>query len=253
MHSFLKQKASEFLEKINIFILDLLFPIRCVLCGKEEKWVCKSCLTKISLKNDHVCPVCERMITPGGLTCHSCKRKNPLSGMAVAASYKDQAVSKLVHFFKYRFVSDLHVPLGTLLVQALQKTEFHVPDLIVPIPLHPRRLRWRGFNQSALLGKYLSEKLLAGMQIPFSDCILERIRYTLPQMGIKDFLRRKSNIKKAFAVRDKSAVKNKVILLVDDIATTGSTIFECARALKDAGAKEIYAIVVARQEIKNNR
>jgi predicted amidophosphoribosyltransferase len=66
-------------------------------------------------------------------------------------------------------------------------------------------------------------------------------------------LRRKSNIKKAFAVRDKSAVKNKVILLVDDIATTGSTIFECARALKDAGAKEIYAIVVARQEIKNNR
>ncbi len=123
--------------------------------------------------------------------------------------------------------------------------------LIVPIPLHRRRLRWRGFNQSTL-GKYLSKNFSPACRSLFRTAYW-KIRYTLPQMGIKDFLRRKSNIKKAFAVRDKSAVKNKVILLVDDIATTGSTIFECARALKDAGAKEIYAIVVARQEIKNNR
>lgn len=253
MSLFHKPKASGLLKKISIFTLDILFPIRCVLCRKEGAWVCHSCFSKIRTKDQQLCPICERMITPGGYVCHSCKRKSPLSGMIVATSYGDSSVSKLIHFFKYRFASDLHAALGEILLRVIHKSEIPIPDLIVPIPLHSRRLRWRGFNQSALLGKYLAEKLLPNMPIIFSENILKRTRYTPPQMKIKDFSRRKSNIKNAFAVRNESEVKGKTILLVDDIATTGSTIFECARVIKDAGAREVYAAVIARQESKTDR
>lgn len=245
------------IEKIQRFILDTIFPVRCVSCKKEGSWICKDCFAQIKTNNEQVCGICEKMITPDGRTCLSCKKPTRkksagayLDGFVVASSYSQKTISKAVHIFKYRFVSDLHRQLGDLMVEVLSKTNFPLPDLIVPVPLHPRRLRWRGFNQSALLADRIASELLIGTKMTISEKILMRNRHTTPQMSIKDFSSRKENTSGAFSVLNTENIQGKSILLVDDIATTGSTIFECAKTLKEAGAKEVFAAVIARQETK---
>jgi ComF family protein len=247
------------IKKIHKLILNILFPIHCIACKKEGLWLCESCQRQIKIQDEHRCPVCEKMLTPDGRTCLACKNlayrqagKNALDGLIVASSYLQFPIAKAVHLLKYRFISELHIPLGNLLVRVLQKTETPLPDLILPVPLHKRRLRWRGFNQSALLAKHLASNLLTQNDILFAENILLRNRHTTPQMGIKDYKSRKLNITGAFSVMLDSNLKNKTILLVDDIATTGSTLFECAKVLKAAGAQEVFAIVIARQETKTN-
>jgi len=243
------QDLSTVFNKVRKLALDVLFPIRCIGCQKENFWLCDTCLTHVTIQTEHVCGVCEKMITPDGRTCHSCKKKNMLDGLIVATSYANSFVSHAIHLYKYRFVPDLHTSLGNLLVKAFQKTDIPLPDIIIPIPLHPRRLRWRGFNQSFLLARHLSKKLLPQFEIPLKECLV-RNRYTSPQMEIKNYHSRKQNLAGAFSMAEKEDVKNKTVLLVDDVATTGSTISECAKVLKKAGAKEVFAIVIARQEIK---
>jgi len=242
------QVLSKVFYKIRKLALDTLFPISCIQCQKEGVWLCDACFSSIIIQNEHVCGVCEKMITPDGRTCHACKKKNALDGLIVTTSYTSSFISRAIHFYKYRFVSDLHVSLANLLVKAFRKTDVPLPDIIIPIPLHTRRLRWRGFNQSFLLARHLSTNLLPQFEIPLKECLV-RNRYTSPQMEIKDYHSRKQNLADAFSMAAKEKVKNKTILLVDDVATTGSTIFECAKVLKKAGAKEVFAIVVARQEM----
>ena len=266
-------------NKIKDFALDILFPIACLSCGKQNAWLCEECLGKIPLKQEQVCPICEKNITPGGRVCFLCRKKLFLDGMLVAASYKDNFISSAVHYFKYRFAQDLHTPLGGILTKALNDSGLPLPDLIIPVPLHRRRLRWRGFNQSELLANYISENLTPGFPIPVFNNLLIRKKYTRPQMKIKSYSRRQKNIENAFAINTNSknklrqiscysnnnvvieksiisgflnnkSLNNKRVLLVDDVATTGSTLFECARVLKSAGASEVFAAVIARQENK---
>lgn len=239
-----------YFQKLNNFILNILFPIRCISCSKHGEWFCEKCFLQIKLPNEHVCGICEKMITPDGRTCQACKKKSSLDGLLTCASYKQDSISRAVHFFKYRFINDLHVPLGNLMVNVMQKTDIPLPNLILPIPLHKRRLRWRGFNQSFLLAKKISEKLLPGTTLQIDENILIRKKYTTPQMSIKDYKHRQQNLSGAFLVLNEKQIRNKIILLVDDIATTGSTILECSKVLKNAGAKEVFAIVIARQESK---
>jgi len=248
----LSKKLPTIFSQANKLILNTLFPVCCVSCGKEGRWICERCLSRIPLRIEHVCGVCEKAITPDGRTCLSCKKKNALDGLVIATSYKNSSVARAVHLYKYRFVPDLHIELGDLIIKALQKTDIPLADIIIPIPLHPKRLRWRGFNQSALLAKHIAANLLPQSQLVLGENILIRNRYTPPQMGIDDYKARQQNIEGAFGVADAESIKNKIVLLVDDIATTGSTIFECARVLKAAGAAEVYAAVVARQEVGKN-
>lgn len=236
------------LRDLGNLILDTLFPIKCIGCQKEGFWICEICLSKISIQTEHLCGVCEKYSTPDGRTCLPCKKKSPLDGLISAASYKDQSVSHAIHLFKYRFAKDLHEQLATLMIKAINQTELPIPNAIIPIPLHARRMRWRGFNQSLLLAKTISENLLPLTNIPLEENILIRHRYTQPQMHLTQFGQRKQNISGAFSIRSHEALKNKTILLVDDVATTGSTIFECAKILKAAGAKEVFAVVIARQQ-----
>lgn len=244
-------KYALILQKLGIFFLDTLFPISCLSCGKENDWLCPACEAQITLRSDQTCPICEKTTTPDGRTCFACRKKAFLDGMVVASSYQQAIISHAVHLFKYNFIPELHLPLGKILARAILQTELALPEMIIPIPLHSRRLRWRGFNQSTLLARYLSENLLANCEIPLEENILRRIRWTKPQMKIKDFHQRRKNLSSAFSVSSPDMIKNKTILLVDDVATTGSTIFECARVLKKAGAKEVFAVVIARQEISS--
>lgn len=235
--------------RINDFILDTLFPVSCISCGKDDEWICEKCLNKISLKNIQVCPYCEKRITPNGYTCFDCKKKLSLDGLLVATSYRDKIISSAIHLYKYRFVEDLSHALGNIILRTISNSDLPLPDIIIPIPLHKRRLRWRGFNQSELLAEYLGKKITPGFPIEVSNNLIRRIRYTEPQMKIKNKLQREKNIRNAFEIPRKISdkIKNKRVLLVDDVITTGATIFECAKMLKKSGAGEVFAIVIARQ------
>ena len=253
-------------EKIRNFLLDILFPIQCISCNCPDVWLCENCLQKIQPLSFQLCPRCEKLITEDGQLCSFCKKqKTPLAALIVAARYKEGNISKLVHLYKYNFIEDLHAPLGKLLTKALSDSGLSVPDFIIPVPLHPRRLRWRGFNQAELLANYVSQNLTPGFAIPVLGKYLQRTRYTPAQMKIKDYFQRRKNMRDAFKIhssflfspfsrgdvpQEQKGIKNKNILLVDDIATTGATLFECAGVLKQNGAKKVFAAVIARQEMK---
>lgn len=265
-----------FLEKLRTLALDTLFPIFCVSCRKEGEWICPECLEKINMLDSQVCPYCEKVITENGVICPRCKNSFsnkkisvPLDALLVSAKYKENDLAKIIHLFKYSFARDLSVPLGKLIASCFSKNTLPLPDIIVPIPLHPRRLRWRDFNQSELLAQHLCQNLAPGLEIPLGNKILRRKRFTQPQMKIKNYSQRKENLKNAFAIypvrkfssptretnRDigsfdkffSNGVKNKTILLVDDVCTTGSTLLECAKILKQNGARKVFGAVIARQ------
>lgn len=244
----------ELIQKIHKLILDTLFPIQCIVCKKPNHWLCDQCLSEVLIKDKQVCPICEKVTIPDGQTCFQCKEKYSIDGLLVAIDYKEnEAIDKAIHYFKYRFVEDLHKPLGKIITKTFLKSSLKIPDAIIPIPLHPKRLRWRGFNQSELLCRHISKNISPNLNIEISTTALIRNKNTLSQMKIKNFKQRKLNLKNAFKVFRKSSIKNKRILIVDDISTTGSTIFECAKVLKKSGAKEVYGIVLARKKFKNKK
>ena len=241
--------------------MDTLFPIRCLSCQKEGSFICGDCLQKIRLLSFQICPRCEKLITEQGRLCSFCQKQSPLlDNLVVATRYKEGNISKLVHLYKYNFVEDLRVPLGVLLAKAILKNDLPLPDIIVPVPLHKRRLRWRGFNQSELLAYYVSDNLAPGFTIPVLNDLIARQKYTPPQMKIGKYSERRKNMQDAFQIHPvKSAtggagqfnrVKGKRILIIDDICTTGATLFECAKVLKANGAKKVMAAVIARQEFE---
>ncbi len=236
-------------RKLHEVFLDCLFPINCLGCQKENHWLCSNCRQKIKTSTEQVCPKCEKNLTPDGKVCHHCRPDSPLDGLLVCASYQDRQLRQTIHNFKYRFVSDLAIPLGKILTEKIGSSSIPLPDLILPVPLHPRRERWRGFNQSHLLAKQVSQNLTPNFEISLDSKTLQRIRFTDSQMKIKNYQKRYLNLKNAFKIIDPEKIRQKRILLIDDIATTGATIFECAEVLREAGASEIFAVVLARQEI----
>jgi ComF family protein len=114
-------------------------------------------------------------------------------------------------------------------------------DLIIPVPLHPKRLRWRGFNQSLLLARRVSHMY----QVPIDPFLLYRNRETPPQTQLTEDERRK-NVRGAFAIASGEALKEKNVLLVDDVYTSGATVNECCRVLVRGGAREVYVLTLAR-------
>jgi ComF family protein len=117
----------------------------------------------------------------------------------------------------------------------------HPVDLIVPVPLHPKRLRWRGFNQSVLLAREVSR----AYDLPMNPFILVREKETSPQTQLSEEERRK-NVRRAFSVRSAESLDGKAVLLVDDVYTSGATVNECSRILVQSGAREVYVLTLAR-------
>ncbi len=237
---------------ISDFITDILFPIKCLRCKKEGAFICKKCLKTIPKNSFQVCPVCEKAITLNGDLCVYCKKlgSSPLTRLFVVSDYKNKNLSKAIHLMKYSFVSEIATPLGELSVETMTKLgNFATPDIIIPVPLHNKRLRYRGFNQSELLAKTIATKLLPGINIKILANGLIRKEYTKPQMKIKDYKSRQKNIKNCFISNPlfEKEIAQKRILLVDDICTTGSTLNECAKELRKLNPKSISAIVLARQ------
>ncbi|MGD2124440.1 MAG: ComF family protein [Desulfobacteraceae bacterium] len=172
-------------------------------------------------------------------------RKKPLYDRTRAPYLYESSLMRAVHEFKYAQRSHLASALGSLLGSFAQSWLKQSDDLLVmPVPLHHKRLRERGFNQSLLLARHVASWL--GAELDFLS--LRRIRYTRPQTGLKSDERRK-NIRRAFEVIAPKAVKGRVVVLVDDVATTGNTLNECARMLKRSRAEKVFCVVLARTSV----
>lgn len=228
------------LAKVKEFIFDLLFPKKCVSCQREGDFFCHKCQQKINFIQTQSCPFCNR-ISPLGRFCERCQRKYKmaLSGILVAAHLEDP-LREAIHTYKYQFVKELSYSLSQILISTLRKNLPHKAPILIPTPLHRRRKAWRGFNQAELLAD------LVGCEfgLPVLKRSLLRIKNTYPQIELKR-QERKENVKGAFFYQGKD-LKKETILLIDDVATTGATLNECAKELKKAGARAIWGVVLGR-------
>ncbi len=236
--------------------IDLIYPPRCLICEKflwknrakkdqQELLFCNPCFDGFSEITSPLCPTCGRPFASEvdeDHLCEDCLRKRPYYDAMRAPYLFEGGIMAAIHQFKYARKSHLAKSLGPLL-SSFAKKWFDQADgyLMMPVPLHPKRLRQRAFNQSLLLARYAAP--LLGLELDFLS--MKRVRYTRPQTGLKSDERRK-NVLRAFEIADSKAIKGRTILLVDDVATTGNTLNECARTLKRAGATEVFCLTLAR-------
>lgn len=245
------------------FFLDLIFPIECINCGEEKIWLCEKCFKTINLNSESLCPACDRK-TFSSQYCIYCQENFSLNGIFVASNYENKIVKASIKNLKYHLIKDLSLPLAKLLSQyflglseKIKKLPSDNPDaiinyelaknlfsdleniLIIPIPLHPRRLRWRGFNQAELIAEHFAQNL--NFKIDKKNLIRKKFRTPQAKLNKKD---RIDNIKNCFSWQGGNI--NQKILLIDDIATTGSTLNECAKILKQNGAEQVWGLVVAK-------
>jgi ComF family protein len=229
-----------FLKQPGEFLLDLLFPPRCVNCKAGANWFCDACLGQVPYLNH---PVCARCGTPaaGNAPCNQCGA-HPLTAIDAirsAAYFEDNPVRPAIHFLKYREHKAVAVVLGRILADAVNR--FTIPaDVIMPVPLHPSRYRERGYNQSALLAHALGQVL----SIPVDTSTLYRTKKTKTQMTLTAAERRE-NTHGAFACKNERLARQ-TVLLIDDVCTTGSTLDACALALKESGVACVWGLTVAK-------
>lgn len=210
------------------FITNLFFPRMCLACRDPigTGVVCGACFEAISLRN---APPIRSADTPYAL--------------GAAGNYSDEILQALIHALKFRSIKDAAIPLGKLLVAYAKNIHGDLSGhTVVPIPLSRRRLRARGWNQSELIAEYFATAL----ELPLELRALARAKHAKPQSETKNVEERAKNILGAFGVPHPELVFGKNIILIDDVSTSGATFLEASRALKQAGAKDILALAVAK-------
>jgi len=234
-------------QQIGLWLLDMIFPVKCVVCGKLGEYVCRPCLIKIPIHKNWVCIGCQKS-APRGETCLFCQPDNPVDQLWVATDYNDKAVKKVISAFKYQFIPELVEPLADLIQRYIGPAGrrgaslFKDNPLLVPVPLHKIKFNHRGFNQSQKLAEAVGSRFLIEVAVG----ALTREKYKTAQADIENRDQRLENIKDQFGCPKPEMVVGRNIILVDDVCTTGATLNECARVLKQSGAKSVSAFVVAR-------
>ncbi|CCY44552.1 putative uncharacterized protein [Clostridium sp. CAG:7] len=226
-------------------ILDLLFPRRCPVCGQiimpKGNLICPGCIRKLSWVRGPVCKCCgKEIISETAEYCSDCAihPRSFSNGMSLL-NYNEISAPSLakIKYHNHREYLDFYAE------AAYRKYAARIarlsPDLIIPVPVHKSRMKKRGFNQAEEFGKRLSHYL----EIPMNSSLLIRSKKTVPQKDLGPALRLK-NLEQAFSCR-KLPYRMKKVLLIDDIYTTGSTAEACSRALKKAGAEQVFLLVIA--------
>jgi ComF family protein len=232
-------------------IFNFLFPLRCPGCNAllaldDDARICPSCAASIQPPRPPLCLRCGVPLAIPADICERCRRDPPYFGKARAlACYQahppaePDILGSLLRRHKYGANQALAASLAQLLRRGVPMADAY--DVVIPVPLHPRRLRWRGFNQSALFAAPVASVL--GCRLDTASLV--RVIPTKPQTA-QDLASRRRNVHNAFAVRYPQAVANRKILLVDDVLTTGATVNECARVLNACGAREVDVLTIAR-------
>ena len=237
-------------KKIESF-LNLFFPSRCVLCDrvvKGKKSVCSECYEKLTfLSDERTCKKCSHPISEGAVLCDACLvHQHYFTANFAAAVYKKEVREAII---KYKFYKrpDLHRGLAGLILMRLAKFDL-LPkfDAVIGVPLSEKRLEERGYEQAVLLAKVVAEELRVKL---LRKCI-KKIK-DAPAQSKLSYAKRQQNLRGAFEIVNHKKVKGKVILLIDDIYTTGATVDEISKILLEAGAKEVYVATVALTELES--
>jgi len=231
------------IDKILESIIDVIFPKNCLFCQKEKTFLCDDCQSTFDFPQDFLC-LCQKpkaLIKIG--KCISCQEKF-LDGLLAPLSFDELRVQKLIHAFKYEpFIKELGKSLAEVIIKYFYWKNYQPfkKSLIIPIPADQKRIKWRGYNPSEIIAKELAQKFNL---VLVSDLLL-KTKKTKPQakLSLKE---RQENLKNAFALKKAKILQGKLIYLIDDVYTSGSTMEEAAKILKREGAKKVFGIVAAR-------
>lgn len=238
-------------KNVFSYLIDLFFPKNCLNCGQAETWLCQDCSRKINRRLWQNCPICGQANYWGE---YCLPHRRFLDGLWAATDYQDNLVQSIIKIYKYRFVKDLTTILNQWLIALVEQMlkvrqavaaepplflRQFVENIIIPVPLSRRRRNWRGFNQSEILAKGVADFF----NLTIKTDGLARRRHTKPQTELTEE-RRLKNLQTAFVWRGESLI-GKNIILVDDVTTTGATLQECAKVLKQAGASQVWGLVLA--------
>jgi competence protein ComFC len=217
------------LKKCKNLLLDIFFPKTCIFCEKEGAYLCADCFGLLDI-----------------LSLHSPFRTKYLDDLYFPLFYQNLILKKLIQEFKYPpFIKELSNPLSYIIIAHFKLIEkplnFFKDFLMLPIPQSKKRLKWRGFNQAEELAK----ELALFFKTEILNDVIEKIKETESQVNLTE-KERKENLKGAFFLKKPELIKNRKIILVDDVYTTGATMEEVAKILKENGAKEVIGIVIAK-------
>jgi ComF family protein len=259
--NFKGRSAASMLRTTACGLFSVLFPSNCRFCDAplmdiSRLPVCGDCLDAIQPIAGALCSRCGERLSSrwllaeseGEAVCGECRRLQPPFLKAAAYAGYSQGMRELIHLLKYEQVRPAAAVLGRMLAQVISGMEAgfaSCPPLVVPVPLHSARSRERGFNQAELIARAALGHLPAEWQGALRCGMVVRHRATLSQTGLTQQQRR-ANLRGAFRVMDRAAVAGGDVLLVDDVYTTGTTVSECARILRAAGAQKIWVATVAR-------
>lgn len=231
------------LDRVAHSALDFLLPMRCLGCRREGGLLCESCIAALPRLLPPYCDICADRGVVG--ECRQCREQarqqgRPLDGLRAPYLFQG-AIRDAIHSFKYENARAAAPLLGRLLAEYL--TDHPLPgEVLAPVPLHPRKLRERGYNQAELLARETGK--IVGL--PVDAKLLYRVRNTPAQARTANRQQRLDNIADAFAVR--GDLTGRALILIDDVSTTGSTLTAAAAALKQAGAASVWALTLAREE-----
>ncbi|HVP90797.1 MAG TPA: ComF family protein [Terriglobales bacterium] len=245
MRAGLRARAASLARHVEL----LVFPSFCRLCSRPlgrpgEKVVCRECWEALAPRRGPACLCCGRFFEGAGgdHLCGRCLERVPPYTVHRSCGRYDGVLRDIILLFKYGRVSALGRPLARFAAAALEAEEglWEGADGLVPVPLHPKRKRERGFNQSQVLARELAR--MRGLAVV--DNGLVKVRNVPPQASL-EAAGREANVRGAYTVRRRARVEGRVLVLVDDVFTTGSTLGECGLALKRAGAREVRALTLA--------
>lgn len=231
-----------FLIKAKEMVFDVLFPPLCLNCQKpildKNKFICEKCLNSINLNNTLFCSGCRARLADNKRICHY----DSQYFLAAAGNYDCLALQNLIHYFKYKSFKNLAPILGEMVLKYIENCKFEIENfIVVPIPLHPKRERKRGFNQSKLLAEFIAKNF----NLELAD-ELKRVKNNKPQVECRDHEARAKNMENCFEIKNPEKIRGRNILFIDDVFTSGATMNEAVGILKRNGAKKIIALVVAK-------
>lgn len=243
--------STDLFPRLKSYFLHFFFPKTCFNCGcdlpaRSDSFLCVACEKELKTPGPHICKRCGAVLKSGGAHCYACRgsKAKKYRCKVIRSAFVFNASSRaLVHALKYQQADYLAGHMGKMLLKKFSLfAELAATDLIIPVPLHPKKKRARGYNQSELLAKTFAREL----GLPVDTRALVRCRDTVSQtkLGRQGRL---TNMIGAFSCRYPQRIKGKTILLIDDVATTGATLEGCAVALKQAGAKTVLAYTFARE------
>lgn len=224
-------------------ITDVLFPGRCAICGKAVSCaqynVCGNCADKIVLIQSG-CPVCSGSLSKG--RCRICRERAFYLSKNITIAEYDGIMKGLLHNLKFKGTRRIHIPIARMVLKEMVQHNMGA-DMITCVPMNAHKKWKRGFNQSELIAKHVAVK----SGIPFHTLLKEK-RKTETQREL-DLRHRFINVINRYHAKNNMIIRNKTILIIDDIFTTGATINECARVLREAGAYDVFSITIARSNI----